>query len=189
MMGPVATHVTTPSATAPTTWEIEPAGPLRGEVRISGAKNAVTKLMVAALLAKTPSTITNAPRLGDVDLTAGMLTSLGAGIAIEHAAGGEPGTIVVDPVTTASSRIPVHYSGLNRVPILLVGPLLHRVGEAFVPMVGGDRIGIRPVDFHVDALRRFGEECEVRPLVVRCRAERMRRAWPRRRRALGHARI
>jgi UDP-N-acetylglucosamine 1-carboxyvinyltransferase len=55
----------------------------------------------------------------------------------------------------------VSYSGLNRTAILLVGPLLHRIGEAFVPFVGGDRIGPRPVDFHVEALRQFGAEVEV----------------------------
>ena len=54
-------------------WAIEPSGPLRGDVHISGSKNAVTKLMVAALLAEGPSRIENAPRLGDVDITAGML--------------------------------------------------------------------------------------------------------------------
>ena len=53
------------------------------------------------------------------------------------------------------------YSGLNRMPILMVGPLLHRIGEAFVPLVGGDRIGSRPVDFHVEALRQFGAEVEL----------------------------
>ncbi|MGH3849836.1 MAG: UDP-N-acetylglucosamine 1-carboxyvinyltransferase, partial [Pseudonocardiaceae bacterium] len=149
------------ASSAATVWEIEPAGPLRGEVRISGAKNAVTKLMVASLLAEGPSVITNAPRLGDVDISAGMLRSLGAGVAIDHPGEGGPGTITVEPAAATTSRIPVHYSGLNRVPILLVGPLLHRVGEALVPLVGGDRIGSRPLDFHVDALRRFGAEVEL----------------------------
>ncbi len=164
-------------------WRIEPVGPLRGEVRISGAKNAVTKLMVAALLGESPSTVTNAPRLGDVDITAGMLSALGAGIGIESAGEGEPDTITVDPTGALSSRIPVNYSGLNRVPILLIGPLLHRVGEAFVPLMGGDRIGSRPVDFHVEALRRFGAEVEVTPHGLEAKASvltgtRLRLAFP-----------
>ena len=133
-------------------WTIEPAGPLRGEVSISGSKNAVTKLMVASLLADSPCTITNAPHLGDVEITAGMLRSVGAGVDIDDH------VVTVDPASATESRIPVGYTGLNRVPILLVGPLLHRVGEAFVPLMGGDRIGPRPVDFHVEALRRFGAE-------------------------------
>ncbi|MGQ0744901.1 MAG: UDP-N-acetylglucosamine 1-carboxyvinyltransferase [Acidimicrobiales bacterium] len=155
---------------SPAHWEIEPGGPLRGDVRVSGAKNAVTKLMVAALLAEETSVISNAPRLGDVDITAGMLTSLGAGVAIDHPGEGEPGTVTVDPGVDLGRAIPVRYSGLNRVPILLVGPLLHRVGEAFVPLMGGDRIGARPVDFHVEALRRFGAEVEITPAGLEAKA-------------------
>ncbi|MDQ4133377.1 MAG: UDP-N-acetylglucosamine 1-carboxyvinyltransferase [Actinomycetota bacterium] len=138
-------------------WRIEPVGPLHGEVQISGSKNAVTKLMVASLLADAPSVIENAPRLGDVDITASMLRSLGAGVNVEN------GTVTIEPASTTDSRIPVSYSGLNRVPILLVGALLHRIGEAFVPLVGGDRIGPRPVDYHVAALRQFGAEVELTP--------------------------
>ena len=145
-------------------WRIEPVGPLRGEVPISGSKNAVTKLMVASLLADGPSTIENAPRLGDVDITARMLRSLGAGVSVED------DSVVVEPATTTDSRIPVSYTGLNRVPILLVGPLLHRIGEAFVPLMGGDRIGRRPVDYHVKALRQFGAEVELTPAGLEAKA-------------------
>jgi len=166
----------TDSIPAPS-WAIEPVGPLRGEVRISGSKNAVSKHMVAALLARGPSTISNAPRLGDVDITAGMLRSVGAGVEIEG------DSLVIDPESLTESRIPVSYSGLNRTAILLVGPLLHRIGEAFVPFVGGDRIGPRPVDFHVEALRQFGAEVEVtdeglEAKAVRLHGAHIRLAWP-----------
>src|SRR5919199_3243864 len=144
---------------AATTWTIEPVGPLRGEVRISGAKNAVTKLMVASLLSEEPGTVTNAPELGDVDLTAGMLRAIGAEVDVQLTA--DANRVTVDPKVLTASRLPVSYTGLNRVPILLVGPLLHRIGEAFVPLVGGDRIGTRPVDFHVGALRQLGAEVEL----------------------------
>jgi UDP-N-acetylglucosamine 1-carboxyvinyltransferase len=60
-----------------TMWRIEPSGPLVGDVEISGSKNAVTKLMVASLLAEGPSTVDNAPRIGDVDITADMLAWTG----------------------------------------------------------------------------------------------------------------
>ena len=133
-------------------WRIEPVGPLRGEVAVSGSKNAVTKHMVAALLADSPSSILNAPRVGDVDITAGMIRALGGTVETEG------DTIVVDPTAITGSRVPLTYSGLNRIPILLIGPLLHRVGEAFIPLVGGDRIGMRPVDLHVEALRALGAE-------------------------------
>ena len=159
-------------------WEIEPTGPLQGDVRVGGSKNAVTKLMVAALLADAPSTIMNAPYLGDVAITASMLRSLGAGVDFDEGAPGDPGgsDIVIDPATVTDGRIPVSYTGLNRVPILLVGPLLHRVGEAFVPLVGGDNIGARPVDFHVDALRRFGAEVELTPEGLEAKATQLQGA-------------
>ncbi len=158
-------------------WAIEPVGPLRGDVRISGSKNAVSKLMVAALLADGPSTIANAPRLSDVEITGGMLRSVGAEVGIEG------DRVLIDAGALAESRIPVSYSGLNRMPILLVGPLLHRIGEAFVPFVGGDRIGARPVDLHVDALRQFGAEVELTDQGLEAKAAklhgaRIRLSWP-----------
>ena len=166
----------TPSSPAPS-WAIEPVGPLHGEVRISGSKNAVSKLMVAALLADETSTITNAPRIGDVEITAGMLRSVGAKVDIDGDA------VVIDPDNLGQSRIPVSYSGLNRMAILLAGPLLHRIGEAFVPFVGGDRIGPRPVDFHVEALRQFGAEVELTDEGLEAKAvalhgARIRLPWP-----------
>jgi len=165
------------STPAAPSWAIEPVGPLHGEVRISGSKNAVSKLMVAALLADGPSTITNAPRLSDVEITAGMLRSVGAAVGIEG------DSVGIDPEALCESRIPVSYSGLNRMPILLVGPLLHRIGEAFVPFVGGDRIGARPVDLHVEALRQFGAEVELTDQGLEAKATRLHGArirlnWP-----------
>ena len=65
--------------------------------------------------------------------------------------------------------MPLEFSGLNRIPILLLGPLLHRAHEAFVPLVGGDRIGRRPVDFHVSALQQMGAEVEVQPQGITAR--------------------
>lgn len=158
-------------------WAIDPVGPLHGDVQISGSKNAVSKLMVAALLAEEPSAITNAPRLGDVEITAGMLRSVGAAVEIEG------DRVAIDPYGLNESRIPVSYSGLNRMPILLVGPLLHRIGEAFVPFVGGDRIGPRPVNFHVEALRQFGAEVEITDQGLEAKASalhgaRIRLPWP-----------
>src|SRR5918998_1971064 len=109
--------------------------------------------MVAAMLGRTPSTILNCPAIGDVAITAGMLRDLGATVEVD----GE-GSVVVHAPSLETGRVPVSYGGLNRIPILLVGPLLHRAGEAFVPLVGGDRIGARPVNFHVQALEAMGAE-------------------------------
>src|SRR5437588_3710204 len=155
---------------AGSTWKVEPVGPLRGDVAVRGSKNAVTKHMVAALLADSPSVISNAPEIGDVDITAQMLRALGVVVRVEV------DDIRVEPPSIGGSQVPLEFSGLNRIPILLVGPLLHRVGEAFVPMVGGDRIGTRPVDFHVDALRQLGAEVDQTPEGLEAKAVRLRGA-------------
>jgi len=136
-------------------WVIEPAGPLRGEVQVHGSKNAVTKHMVAALLGQGTSTITNVPEVGDVDITARILTAIGAGVERSG------DSLTVTPPEEVTPAVPLSFSGLNRIPVLLLGPLLHLTGEAFVPRVGGDQLGSRPVDFHVDALRALGAEVDV----------------------------
>ena len=136
-------------------WVIDPAGPLRGEVEVHGSKNAVTKHMVAAILGDGPSTITNVPEVGDVDITAGILTAIGAGVERTG------DSLTITPPEEVKPSVPLSFSGLNRIPVLLLGPLLHLTGEAFVPRVGGDQLGSRPVDFHVDSLRALGAEVEV----------------------------
>ncbi len=151
-------------------WRIEPSGALRGEVRVRGSKNAVTKHMVAAMLGDTPSTISNAPDIGDVEITAGILRSLGVGVDIDS------DRITIEPTATPEPNVPLSFTGLNRIPILLLGPLLHRLGEAFVPLVGGDRIGARPVGYHVQALEAMGAEVEVRADGIASRATRLRGA-------------
>jgi UDP-N-acetylglucosamine 1-carboxyvinyltransferase len=151
-------------------WHIRPNGPLNGEVQVSGSKNAVTKHMVAAMMGSVPSVITNAPNVGDVGITGKILTSLGVGVAIEG------DRITIEPTETPGAKVPIEFTGLNRIPILLLGPLLHRNHEAVVPLVGGDRIGQRPVDFHIQALEAMGAEIEVTPDGIYARAQRLRGA-------------
>jgi len=154
----------------PGTWVIEPSGPLRGDVRVRGSKNAVTKHLVAAMMGGRPSIIRNAPQVGDVDITSEILQSLGVGVERDGS------TITVHPTPSPQSTVPVEFNGLNRIPILLAGPLLNLVGEAFVPLVGGDRIGRRPVDFHVAALTALGAEVDVRDDGIVAKASRLRGA-------------
>ena len=151
-------------------WHIRPNGPLVGEVEVSGSKNAVTKHMVAAMLGTEPSTVTNAPEVGDVGITADILNSLGVGVEIEG------DRITIDPVDAPDPNVPLEFTGLNRIPILLLGPLLARNHEAFVPLVGGDRIGQRPVDFHITALESMGAEISVSRDGISAKAERLRGA-------------
>ena len=148
-------------------WEIEPSGPLRGDVTVRGAKNAVSKHMVEAMLGDGPSTIGNAPDVGEVGITAGMLEHVG--MSVERSGG----DVTVVPDAVADPSVGKAFTGLNRIPILMLGPLLHRAGEAFVPLVGGDPIGRRPVDFHVSALRAFGAEVTIAEDGIHAKASRL----------------
>ncbi|CAA9213855.1 MAG: UDP-N-acetylglucosamine 1-carboxyvinyltransferase [uncultured Acidimicrobiales bacterium] len=152
------------------TWAIQPSGPLVGDVKVRGSKNAVTKHLLAAMMGRGPSTIRNAPEVGDVDITSQILESLGVGVERDGS------LITVHPTDSPLPMVPVEFSGLNRIPILLAGPLLNLVGEAFVPVVGGDQIGRRPVDFHVAALTALGAEVELRQDGVAAKAGRLRGA-------------
>ncbi len=139
---------------------------------VRGSKNAVTKHMVAAILGEGPSVIRRVPEVGDVAITTDILRSLG--VAVDHDVAA--GVITVEPHEGVTTEVSTSFSGLNRIPILLLGPLLHRTGEAFVPMVGGDPIGRRPVDFHIDALRALGAEIEVRDNGIAAKATRLKGA-------------
>ena len=132
--------------------------PVVGEIKCLGAKNFTTKAMVAALLGETPTVLTNVPPIGDVTITKEMLTSIG--VKVEFPASG---TLTIDPSSMNLSDVPTPHSGSNRIPILLLGALLHRFDKVVVPIVGGDQIGARNVDFHLEAIRQFGGKVEERP--------------------------
>ncbi|PDV97113.1 UDP-N-acetylglucosamine 1-carboxyvinyltransferase [Candidatus Chloroploca asiatica] len=131
-------------------YRIRGGEPVVGHLTALGAKNFATKAMVAALLADTPTQLLNCPPIGDVVITHSMLEAIGAKI---HADGT---TLTIDPTDITSSQVPIPDSGSNRIPILLLGALLHRFDEVAVPVVGGCRIGERPVDFHLMAIEHFG---------------------------------
>ncbi len=126
--------------------------PLRGTVEVPGAKNAASKELVASLLADEPVTLENVPMIGEIDLTIELLLGLGAKVKRKGH------TVTVDASTLATPQVSSAFSRKNRIPILLLGPLLHRFGEAVIPALGGDAIGARPVDFHLEALRKMGAE-------------------------------
>ncbi len=134
-------------------YEIEGGKPLRGSVRVSGAKNAATKQIVASMLTDEPVILHNVPRIGDTAVTLDLCASVGLQAEWDE---DRPGTLILRTPSVLTSEVPLSFSGLNRIPILLVGPLLHRYGQAVVPMLGGDAIGRRPVDFHVHALEELG---------------------------------
>jgi UDP-N-acetylglucosamine 1-carboxyvinyltransferase len=130
--------------------------PVSGRIKGLGAKNFATKAMVAALLAEGQTKLLNTPRIGDVEITCEMLAASGAKLTWSG-----DSDITIDATKLASAKVPIPDSGSNRIPILLLGVLLHRLGEAHVPVVSGCNIGARPVDFHLDAAKMFGAEITV----------------------------
>jgi UDP-N-acetylglucosamine 1-carboxyvinyltransferase len=139
-------------------YRIEGGVPLRGDVRLCGAKNAVTKLMVAALLTDDPCQARNAPReLGDVTIIEDVLRALGAEIDWPAES-----TVAIRAHTLHSPEIPLELGRKNRLAVLTAGPLLHRFGRAIIPAPGGDRLGPRPINFHLDGLQQMGATLETR---------------------------
>jgi UDP-N-acetylglucosamine 1-carboxyvinyltransferase len=142
--------------------------PLTGEIAVRGAKNFVSKAMVAALLGDGPSTLRNVPDIRDVAVVSGLLELHGAKVAYDAPSG----VLTIDPAAIAPAEIGdvgVH-AGSSRIPILFCGPLLHRLGEAVIPDLGGCMIGERPVDFHLEILERFGAVIEELPDGIRLTA-------------------
>ncbi|NMB92053.1 MAG: UDP-N-acetylglucosamine 1-carboxyvinyltransferase [Parcubacteria group bacterium] len=128
---------------------------LKGEISLAGAKNAATKIMIASLLADSKSVLENIPQIGDVEVTLDIIKSLGATFKWL-----DQNTLEIDPTTLKNYIVPLEDSGKNRVPILFFGPLLHKFGQAEVPVLGGCKIGSRPVNFHIDAYTKLGAEIE-----------------------------
>lgn len=143
---------------------------LQGEVRISGAKNAVLPILCATLLADGPVEIGNVPHLHDVLTTIKLLEGLGAGV--EHDVDGA--RVTVDPRGVDSHVAPYELVRTMRASVLVLGPLLARFGAAEVSLPGGCAIGARPVDLHIKALEALGAEITVEHGFIRARAERLR---------------
>ncbi len=145
--------------------------PLRGEVRISGAKNAVLPILAATLLADGPSRIANVPHLRDVTTMIRLLGQMGASLMVDESL-----TIEVDPTTVNSAVAPYDMVKTMRASILVLGPLVARFGHAEVSLPGGCAIGARPVNLHIDGLTAMGAEIEVDGGYIRARASRLKGA-------------
>ncbi len=130
---------------------------LHGEISISGAKNAASKMMIATLLTQDEVVLSNVPRQQETEITQEIITTVGAHVEWidEHTL-----RVITSSITSNSVR---ELSRKNRISVLAIAPLLHRGGEAFVPLVGGDKIGPRPVNFHVEALQKMGALIEETP--------------------------
>ena len=134
-------------------------GPTRltGEVVIPGAKNSVSKLLAASMLTSGTSEFSNVPRIEDTAVTLDICKSLGTVLETPRAR-----FLQVTTESLGSSEVPHKLARKNRLSVMMLAALLHRTGEAVIPGAGGDRIGVRPVDFHIAAYRKMGADVEIR---------------------------
>ncbi|MDA0961477.1 MAG: UDP-N-acetylglucosamine 1-carboxyvinyltransferase [Proteobacteria bacterium] len=133
-------------------------GPLQGTIPIAGAKNACLTLMPATLLSEEPLTLTNAPRLSDIRTMTQLLQSLGCEVTSL-----QDGQVIAMSSHDITSHT-AHYDIVRkmRASILVLGPMLARLGQAVVSLPGGCAIGARPVDLHLRALEALGAEMDLR---------------------------
>ncbi len=138
-------------------FRVEGGQPLRGEVPISGSKNAALKMLAAATLTGERCRFTNVPEIADVNVMVETLRDLG--VVVDHPA---PHTYEVAAGDVDWLFVPLEASAKMRASFILLGPLLARFGRVIISNPGGDRIGRRPVNLHVDAMRRLGADIEYR---------------------------
>jgi UDP-N-acetylglucosamine 1-carboxyvinyltransferase len=139
------------------TWGVDrfvvtPNGPLTGTVRAGGAKNSVLKLMAACLLAEGRHVLTNVPRITDVDIMGEVLGAMG----VDVRRGKTPDELVVTTPSELVPEAPYELVEKMRASVVVLGPLLARMGRATVSMPGGDDFGPRPIDMHLHALESLG---------------------------------
>src|SRR5918992_2380897 len=146
-----------PEPVAREVFRIEGGRPLHGSVRISGAKNAALKLMAAATLTGERCRFTNVPEIEDGRVMAETLRDLG--VVVEHP---EPNVYEVAAGDVDWLFVPLEAAAKMRASFILLGPLLSRFGRVIISNPGGDRIGRRPVNLHVEAMRAMGAEIEYR---------------------------
>src|SRR5262252_7273848 len=144
--------------------------PLRGEARMSGAKNAALPLMCAALLSPERLCLENVPRLRDVATMSTLLARMG--LAIER----DGDVVILDAARLDQPVAPYDLVRTMRASILVLGPLLARHGHARVSLPGGCAIGLRPVDQHIKGLEALGAEIHVEQGYIVARASRLKAA-------------
>ncbi len=145
--------------------------PLYGELRASGAKNAVLPILAATLLADAPVTIRNVPHLQDVTTTMELLGRMGVELVVD-----EKMNIQVDPRSIHTFQAPYELVRTMRASILVLGPLVARFGQAEVSLPGGCAIGSRPVNLHIKGLEAMGADIKVENGYIRARANRLKGA-------------
>ena len=136
---------------------VRKSGALEGEIQISGSKNAVLPLMVASLLTDEPCRIYDAPELRDVEVLCHILESIGGEIRFNK----EEKYLELQTAAVQGDGAAPHLAGKMRASVLVLGPLLSRVGKARIALPGGCAIGARPIDLHLKGLEAMGADVHV----------------------------
>ena len=144
---------------------VEGGHPLRGTVGVCGAKNAALKEMVAAILAPGRHRLTNVPQIDDVTLMGDVLTHLGCHVRREN------GSLWLVTPDELIAEAPLELVRRMRASIVVLGPLLARCGEARVALPGGDDLGARPIDMHIEGLQQLGATFKLVHGVLEAQAE------------------
>ena len=150
---------------------IEGGRSLKGNVTISGAKNAALPILAGTLLATEPVTIRNVPHLKDVTTMLSLLQMMGVQVTIDDQL-----TVEIDAADVSNFEAPYDLVKTMRASILVLGPLLARFGEADVSLPGGCAIGARPVNLHVAGLQAMGADVVVENGFIKARADRLQGA-------------
>jgi UDP-N-acetylglucosamine 1-carboxyvinyltransferase len=151
--------------------EIVGGSPLRGEVLISGAKNAALPILAATLLADSPVVLSNVPHLNDVATTVKLLRRIGREVAFRNR-----NELGIDAAAPREFVAPYELVKTMRASILVLGPLVARFGRADVSLPGGCAIGARPVNLHVQGLAAMGAAISIENGYIRARARQLRGA-------------
>jgi UDP-N-acetylglucosamine 1-carboxyvinyltransferase len=146
-------------------------GPLNGDVRIGGAKNAVLPILMSSLLVDGKLKISNVPHLHDITTTISLLGQLGVQFQVD-----ERMAIEADATSVDQIRAPYELVKTMRASILVLGPLLTRFGEAEVSLPGGCAIGSRPVNLHIKGLEQMGADIKIEDGYVKAKAARLKGA-------------
>jgi UDP-N-acetylglucosamine 1-carboxyvinyltransferase len=147
---------------------VEKSGPLKGSVRISGAKNAVLPIMAAALLAEEKCIIEDVPDLKDVNVMSAVLRSLGSEVTKL-----ENGSLEIYTPEIKTAEAPYELITKMRASFFVMGPLLARLKNAKIPLPGGCAIGARPVDLHLKGFKSLGVEINIEHGYIEGKADKL----------------
>jgi UDP-N-acetylglucosamine 1-carboxyvinyltransferase len=147
---------------------VRPGPPLEGSVRIGGAKNSVLKLMAATLLAEGTYRLHNVPHIADVETMCDLLVSMGLDVARD-----DDGSLSITRSSDVVCEAPYELVERIRASIVVLGPLLGAFGHATVSMPGGDDLGSRPIDLHLQGLEALGAEFEFAHGNITARAQQL----------------